>query len=167
MPMAPPPWGPAMAGALLASEIRTHISPQSCQNAAVQSQHPGKKAGMHPNYFPQKISVIFNCRISILITTRWISDGDLLSFLSAYPPKATLPETSIFWEDLQAHSQSPLDSGFQILLLSNSPDIKAPALPTRKVSSGTRDSQICLWAARKMKLLNMAGIGNLGGLFQP
>lgn len=60
-------------------------------------------------------------------------------------PKATLPglpETPISWETYQAHSQrSPFDSGFQILLLSNSPDIKAPAPPTRKAFSGTRDSQ--------------------------
>lgn len=158
-----------MAGALLASETCTctHPSPQGCPNAAVQSQHPGEKAGMHLNYFPQKIFKMLNCSKSILIATRWISDGDLLSFLSVYPPKATLPETSIFWEAFQAHSQSAFDSGFQILLLSNSPDIKAPAPPTRKAPSGTRDSQPCWWAAREMKLLNMAGIGNLRGLFQP
>lgn len=161
--------GPAMAGALLSPEpcTCTHTTPQSCQNAAMQSQHPGEEAGTHLSYSPQKISQMFNCRKSILITTRWVSDGGLLSFLSAYPPKATLPEISIFWEASQAHSQSAFDSGFQILLLSYSPDIKAPALPTRKASSGSRDSQPCLWAAREMKLLNMVGIGNLGGLFQP
>lgn len=128
--------GPAVAGALLASETCpcTHTFPRSCQNAAMQSQCPGEKAGMHLSYFPQKIAKMFNCSKSVLITTRWMSDGNLLSFLSAYPPKATLPETSIFWEDFQAHSQSPFDSGFQILLLSNSPDIKAPAPPTRKAS---------------------------------
>jgi len=56
-------------------------------------------------------------------------------------PKAALPETPISWEAYQAHGQrSPFDSGFQILLLSNSPDIKAPVPPTRKAFSGTRDS---------------------------
>lgn len=127
--------GPAMAGVLLATETCTctHTFPQGSQNAAMQSQPPGEKAGTHLNYFPQKLSKMFHCSKSILITTRWISDGDLLSFVSAYSPKATLPEISIFWEAFQAYSQSPFDSGFQILLLSNSPDIKAPAPPTRKV----------------------------------
>lgn len=39
--------------------------------------------------------------------------------------------------------------------------------PPGKLLSGTRDSQPCWWPAREMKLLNMVGIGNLRGLFQP
>lgn len=124
----------------------THTpSHRAAKMLLVQSQRPGEKAGMRLNYFPQKMSKMRNCSKSILIATRWISDGNLLSFLPAYPPKTTLPETPISWEAYQAHSQrSPFDSGFQILLLSHSPDIKAPALPTRRAFSGTRDSQPCL-----------------------
>lgn len=110
---------------------------------------------MHRNYFPEKIAKMFNGSKSILITTRWISDGNFLSFLPAYPPKATVPETPISWEVYQARGQrSPFDSGFQILLFSNSPDIKAPAPPTRKAFSGTKDSQPSWWPAREMKFLN-------------
>lgn len=146
-----------MARALLASETCTcpHTFPQSCQNALVKSQCPREKVGMHLNYFPQKKSKMHNCSKSILIANKLISDGNLLSFLPTYPPKTTLPEILISWEAYQAHGQrSPFDSGFQILLLSHSPDIKAPAPPTRRAFSGTRDSQPCWWAIRDMKLLN-------------
>lgn len=105
--------GPAVARSLLASETCTfaHTFPQSCQNASVQSQPPREKVRMHLNYFPQKISKMFNCSKSILITTRWISDGNLLSFLPAYLPSGShgkpegAAETPISWEVYQAHSQ--------------------------------------------------------------
>lgn len=85
---SPTALGPAVARVLLARDLHshTHTFPQGCQNASVQSQHPGEEAGMHLNYFSQKISKMFNCSKSILITTRWISDGNFLSFLPAYPP---------------------------------------------------------------------------------
>lgn len=155
---SPTAQGPAIARALLASETCafTHTFLQSFQNVSVQSHCPREKARMHLNYLHQKISEIFNCNKSILIITRWISDGNLLSFLLAYAPKATLPETSISWEASQATSQrSPFDSGFQILLFFSSPDITAPALLPTKAFSGTRDSQPCWWATREMKLLNL------------
>lgn len=81
--------GPAMAGALLAPGTCTctHCSPLSCQNAAVQSQHPREKAGTHLSYFPQKIFKMLNCSKSILISTRWISDGGLLSFCQCIHPR--------------------------------------------------------------------------------
>lgn len=163
IPVAPRHWG-QLWQELCWPLIPPQELPKRC-NAEPTSQGAGRDASQF--FSPQKTSKMFNCSKSILITTRWISDGNLLSFSSAYPPKGTLPETSIFWEAFQAHRQSPFDSGFQILLLSDSPDIKAPAPPTRKASGGTRDSQPCWWAAREMKLLNMVGIGNLRGLFQP
>lgn len=87
VPAAPRRWGqPWQEFCWPKTCTHTHTFPQGCQNASVQSQHPGEEAGMHLNYFPQKISKMFNCSKSILITTRWISDGNFLSFLPAYPP---------------------------------------------------------------------------------
>lgn len=83
--------GPAMARAPPASET-SPLTPtflQHCQNASVQSQHPGEKVEKHLNYFLQKISKRFNCCKSVLIGTRWISDGNLLSFLPvSLPPRS-------------------------------------------------------------------------------
>jgi len=66
-------------------DLHLHIHLPTGRPECLSAEPESRGAGGDLNYFPQTTSKMFNWSKSILITTRWISDGNLLSFLPACP----------------------------------------------------------------------------------